>query len=182
MFINNLVWINNNLDSTKAPMYLSLCKHREIYNGAFVLLRSKRIQERSAKWSSDWMKVTIVYTKQHRCDECVTMIRILLLSRAEKGRMLWECLFYIVLFFYIAIRPCAKCEDTSLRWRINAPVASLNAPPPSRFSNENLASARMRHTSDIPNVWTKVILQKRSGTLLIFQTCRRKAGLRTAHL
>ena len=86
------------------------------------------------------------------------------------------------LFFYIAVRPCAKCEDTSLRWRINAPVASLNAPPPSRFSNESLASARMRHTSDIPNVWTKVILQKRSGTLLIFQTCRRKAGLRTANL
>ena len=31
------------------------------------------------------MKVTIEYTKQHRCDERVTMIRILLLSRAEKG-------------------------------------------------------------------------------------------------
>ena len=105
MFITNLVWINNNLDSTKAPTYLSLCKHREIYNGAFVLLRSQRIQERSAKWSSDWMKETI---KQHRCDERVPMIRILLLSRAEKGRMLWECLFYIVLFFLHSNPPLRK--------------------------------------------------------------------------
>ena len=28
------------LDLTKAPMYLPLCKHREIYMGAFALLRS----------------------------------------------------------------------------------------------------------------------------------------------
>ena len=34
------VSVKGTLDSTKAPKYLSLCKHREIYNGAFVLLRS----------------------------------------------------------------------------------------------------------------------------------------------
>ena len=34
------VSVKGTLDSTKAPMYLSLCEHREIYNGAFVLLRS----------------------------------------------------------------------------------------------------------------------------------------------